>query len=75
MAPGPFKVLRRVPITPWMEISFDPLAVAATKVATDRTVAVLKKQKDVQEAQAQALIQLVQQSVPEGTGRIIDVRA
>jgi hypothetical protein len=58
-----------------MDIALNPVAVAAAKIDIERVAAVLKKQKDVQEAQGQALIQLVQQSVPDGTGRIIDVRA
>ena len=43
-------------------------------VEAEFTALVLKKHKDVQQDQAEALIQLVKTAVPEGTGRLIDVR-
>ncbi|MEZ5283872.1 MAG: putative motility protein [Vicinamibacterales bacterium] len=42
---------------------------------TERAVLVLRKQRDTQQAQAQALIQLVEQASPDGKGRLINVRA
>ena len=61
----------------WASISPERLAtmVQADKAAGQRATLVLKKQQDVEKATAQALISLVQQAVPEGTGRLIDVRA
>jgi hypothetical protein len=69
-----------MPINPDMDVSSvsgnpSPEAINAQRAASreiDRTALVLKKLKDVQEAQAQALVQLVQQA---GTGRLIDARA
>jgi hypothetical protein len=40
-----------------------------------RTILIAKKQMDVQKDQAAALLDLVKQSVSDGTGRLIDVRA
>ena len=61
----------------WAAISPERLAAMVQKgrVETERTTLMLKKQQDVEKATAQALIALVQQAVPEGTGRLIDVRA
>ena len=60
----------------WAAISPERLATMVQKgrVETERTTLMLKKQQDVEKATAQALIALVQQAVPEGTGRLIDVR-
>jgi hypothetical protein len=60
----------------WANISPERLAsmVQKQKVATERATLVLEKQQDVEQAMAQALISLVQNAVPEGTGRLIDVR-
>jgi hypothetical protein len=44
-------------------------------IEAERTMLVLKKQRDVQQAQAQALIDLVRQASSPDTGRLIDVRA
>ena len=45
--------------------------------AEDRVIAVMKASRDVQQAQAQALVALVTQSVPlpDHVGTLIDVRA
>jgi hypothetical protein len=40
----------------------------------DRAALVLRKHRDVQQDQASALIQLVKQAAPDGTGQLIDVR-
>jgi hypothetical protein len=40
----------------------------------DRAVLVLRKHRDVQQDQAAALLQLVRQAAPDGTGQLIDVR-
>lgn len=60
----------------WANISPERLAsmVQKQKVATERATLVLEKQQDVEQAMAQALISLVKNAVPEGTGRLIDVR-
>ena len=55
-------------------MSIPAVSGSAAGVEVDRATLVLKKQQDVQKAQAQALIQLVQQAT-DGTGRIVDVRA
>ena len=55
--------------------SLNPVLIAAAKIDVERMAVVLKKNQDVQEAQGQALVQLVQQAAATGTGRLIDARA
>jgi hypothetical protein len=52
-------------------------AIAQARIATEIQVAVLKKSRDVQQTQGQALVDLVKQAVPTPphVGRLIDVRA
>jgi len=44
-------------------------------IEAQRLVLIVKKHQDVQQDVAQALLQLVKEAVPPGTGRLIDVRA
>ena len=52
----------------------DPIVLMQRAFEVQRTALVLREQQDVEQDQAAALLQLVRQSVPEGTGRLIDVR-
>ena len=52
----------------------DPIVLAGQAVQLQRAALVLRKQQDVEQGQAAALLELVRQPVPEGTGRLIDVR-
>ena len=62
-------------MNPRMDISRLSQSAVREQLEAERTMLVLRKQRDVQQAQAQALLQLVQQSTsPDGIGRLIDVR-
>lgn len=52
-------------------------AIAQARIATEIQVAVLKKSRDVQQSQGEALVDLVKQAAPTPphVGRLIDVRA
>jgi hypothetical protein len=51
--------------------TFDPTAVTTAKIA----VAVMKKTQDAQKAEGEAMLQLVQQALPDHIGRNLNVRA
>jgi hypothetical protein len=76
-----FKAAAPRPITVDMsvsEISGGAGANTAEALAVQRAVLTLKKQKDVQTAQAEGLIQLIQTATPQasasGIGQLISVR-
>lgn len=57
-----------------MEISDVSPSLSRAEQEAERTVLVLRKQRDVQQAQADAVIELLRQANPDGTGRIVNVR-
>ena len=69
------QVLTRRADSPKMSISAVSGSSTPAALAAERTVLVLKKQRDVAQDQAQALIALVKQASSPDTGRLIDVRA
>lgn len=48
---------------------------ARENINTQIAVAVMKQIQDTQQSQAQALVQMINQSTPEGTGSLINILA
>ena len=53
-----------------MDVNVDPVALAASRVELAREVLVLRKHRDVEEAVAQSLVDLVKEAAPVAPGRI-----
>lgn len=61
-------------------VSNQPTTVLESRFArenlnTQITMAVMKQVQDTQESQAQALVQMINQSTPQGTGQFLNILA